>query len=123
MPKLTKHQIIAFERPRVEAEQCAAQDYCWLRLPWSAILTLNVGLDDASTFDGSPLWHCSVALVDLKGHPRALPFGRKMPLRNACGWFDSTYLQELATPPANRLRSALALFTSDDAALIRRLGN
>jgi len=32
-----------------------------VRLPWSAILTLNIGLDDAPIFDGLPLWHCSVA--------------------------------------------------------------
>jgi len=46
----------------------------WIRPPWSAILTLNIGLDDSSTFDGLPLWHCSVALIGLNGQPLALPF-------------------------------------------------
>ena len=71
---MTKPQKIAFERPCLKAEECAARDYGWSRSPWSAILTLNIGLDDASTFDGLPLWHCSVALVDLNGYPLALPF-------------------------------------------------
>jgi len=70
---MTKHQKIAFERPCLEAGQCAAEDYIRLRLPWSTILTLNIGLDDAATFEGLPLWHCSVALFDLNGYPLALP--------------------------------------------------
>jgi hypothetical protein len=71
---MTKHQKIAFERPCLNTEQCAAQDYAWLRPPWSTILTLNVGLDDAWTFEGLPLWHCSVAVVDLNADPLALAF-------------------------------------------------
>ena len=74
--KMTNSQKIAFERPCLEAAKCAAQEYGWLRPPWSVFLTLNIGLDDASTFDDLPLWHCSVALVDLNGYPLALPLWR-----------------------------------------------
>ena len=79
---MTKHQKIAFERLCLEAGQCAAQDYFRLRLPWSTILTLNIGLDDAATFNGLPLWHCSVALFDLNGDPLALPL-----------WHDDAFVE------------------------------
>src|SRR5215469_15481626 len=69
---MTKRQKIAFERPCRNAEDCAGQDFCSLSLPWSVILTLNIGLDDASLFDDLPLWHCSIALVDSHGSPLAL---------------------------------------------------
>lgn len=72
--RMIKHQKVAFDRPCLEDEQCEAHDYGWLRPLWSVIPMLNIGLDDASSFDGLPLWHCSVPLVDLNGYPLALSF-------------------------------------------------
>ncbi len=60
---MTKQQRIAFEHPCRTEEECADDQYRWVRLPWSAILTLNIGLDDAPLFEGLPLWHCSVTLL------------------------------------------------------------
>ena len=53
-------------------ERCTVVGYRWLRLPWSVILTLNVGLDDAPIFDDLPLWHCSISLLAPSGAPLAL---------------------------------------------------
>jgi hypothetical protein len=64
-----KHQKLAFEHPCLAEEQCAADGYRWIRDPWSVILTVNIGLDDAPIFDGLPLWHCSIALIAPSGAP------------------------------------------------------
>lgn len=66
---MTKYQRFAFEHPCFEVEECASDKYRGISLPWSAILTLNVGLDDASFFDGLPMCHCSVALLSATGIP------------------------------------------------------
>jgi hypothetical protein len=69
---MTKQQNFAFEYPCLAEEQDATDGYRWLRFPSSLILTLNIGVDDASIFDGLPLGHCSVALLDSRGLPQAL---------------------------------------------------
>jgi len=43
---VTNRQRFAFEHCFIE-KRCAAEGYRWVRLRWSVILTLNVGLDDA----------------------------------------------------------------------------
>ena len=60
---MTRRQRFAFEHPCFSEEQCAAIEHRRVKFPWSTILTLNIGLDDALLFDGLPLWHCSIAFL------------------------------------------------------------
>jgi hypothetical protein len=64
---MTARQRFAIEHPCFTGEDCAGWENRWVRPPWSAILTLNIGLDDGPIFDGLPLWHCSVALLSASG--------------------------------------------------------
>lgn len=66
---MTRQQRFAFRHPCFTEEECAAIEHRRIRFPWSTILTLNIGLDDAVLFDGLPLWHCSVALLSWNGFP------------------------------------------------------
>jgi hypothetical protein len=54
---VTNRQRLALEHPCLIEKQCAADGYRRLHFPWSMILTLNVGLDDAPIFDGLLVWH------------------------------------------------------------------
>ena len=55
---MTRRQRIAFEHPCLAEEDCASVRYRWFRPPWSALLTLNIGLEEPALFEGLPLWHC-----------------------------------------------------------------
>jgi hypothetical protein len=64
---VTRRQKFAFEHPCFTEEDCARNEYRWVRLPWSAILTLDLVFDDPPLFEGLPLWHCSLALISTNG--------------------------------------------------------
>lgn len=66
---MTRRQRFAFEHPCFREEECAAIEHRRVKFPWSTILTLNIGLDDAWLFDGLPLWHCSIAFLSFDGLP------------------------------------------------------
>jgi hypothetical protein len=66
---MTRRQRFAFEHPCFREVECAAIEHRRVKFPWSTILTLNIGLDDASFFDGLPLWHCSIAFLAWNGLP------------------------------------------------------
>jgi hypothetical protein len=66
---MTGRQRFAFEHPCFTEEECAAGEHRRVDFPWSTILTLNIGLDDALLFDGLPLWHCSIAFLSWNGFP------------------------------------------------------
>jgi hypothetical protein len=66
---MTGRQRFAFEHPCFRKEECAAREHRRVDFPWSTILTLNIGLDDALLFDGLPLWHCSIAFLSWNGFP------------------------------------------------------
>src|SRR5258708_2093253 len=66
---MTRRQRFAFEHPCFKEEECAAIEHVRVRLPWSTILTLNIGLDDSLLFDGLPLWHGSIAFLSRDGFP------------------------------------------------------
>ena len=44
-PALTEPQRVAILNPCIEAEDCAEPKYKHYRLPWSVILTCNVGFE------------------------------------------------------------------------------
>ncbi len=66
---MTRRQRFAFEHPCFREEECAFIEYRRVKFPWSTILTLNIGLDDALLFDGLPLWHSSIAFLWWNGLP------------------------------------------------------
>lgn len=66
---MTRRQKFVFEHPCFGEEECALIEYRRVSFPWSTILTLNIGLDDASFFDGLPLWHGSIAFLSGNAFP------------------------------------------------------
>jgi hypothetical protein len=66
---MTRRQRFAFEHPCFREEECASIEHRRVNFPWSTILTLNIGLDDALLFDGLPLWHSSIAFLLWNGLP------------------------------------------------------
>lgn len=71
---MTRRQRFAFEHPCFREEECAAIEHRRVKFPWSTILTLNIGLDDALLFDSLPLWHCSIAFLSWNGLPMPLNY-------------------------------------------------
>ena len=66
---MTQRQRFAFEHPCFREAECAAIEHRRISFPWSTILTLNIGLNDALLFDGLPLWHGSIAFLSWDGLP------------------------------------------------------